>query len=95
MDGLVSLLIFAGLFYVLMRFGCGAHMVHGHNSQEKTKQKKDVDPVCGTEIEFTQGYGKMHEKILYRFCSRACLDKFEIEPEKYSQSKHTNGGKLS
>jgi len=30
MEGLFSLLLFAGFFYFMMRFGCGAHMVHGH-----------------------------------------------------------------
>ncbi|MEE9598461.1 MAG: hypothetical protein V3V96_16940 [Acidiferrobacterales bacterium] len=30
MEGLFSLLLFAGIFYLMMRFGCGAHMVHGH-----------------------------------------------------------------
>ena len=30
MEGLVSLLLFAGLFYVMMRFGCGGHMFRGH-----------------------------------------------------------------
>lgn len=30
MNGLLSLLLFAGFFYLMMRFGCGAHMVHGH-----------------------------------------------------------------
>ena len=29
MNGLVSLLLFAAFFYLMMRFGCGAHMVHG------------------------------------------------------------------
>lgn len=29
MEGLVSLLIFVAVFYLMMRFGCGAHMVHG------------------------------------------------------------------
>jgi len=27
MDGFISLLVFAGLFYLMMRFGCGAHMI--------------------------------------------------------------------
>ena len=31
MEGLGSLLFFAALFYFMMRFGCGAHMVHGHD----------------------------------------------------------------
>jgi YHS domain-containing protein len=30
MGGLLTLLLFAGLFYFMMRFGCGAHAVHGH-----------------------------------------------------------------
>jgi len=106
MDGLVSLLIFAGLFYVMMRFGCGAHMVHGHGKNDKhnkTIENKDIDPVCGMKVETTQGYGKMHKEKLYRFCSRDCLDKFELEPEKYSHGEHnlehnsnnTNGGSTS
>src|SRR5574338_694439 len=28
MEGLLTLLLFAGLFYFMMRFGCGAHAVH-------------------------------------------------------------------
>jgi YHS domain-containing protein len=30
MEGLLWLLIWGGLFYFMMRFGCGSHMVHGH-----------------------------------------------------------------
>ena len=30
MEGFFTLLLYAGLFYLMMRFGCGAHMVHGH-----------------------------------------------------------------
>jgi YHS domain-containing protein len=29
MSGWATLLLFAGFFYLMMRFGCGAHMVHG------------------------------------------------------------------
>jgi len=29
MGGLFWFLLFAGLFYFMMRFGCGAHVVHG------------------------------------------------------------------
>ena len=29
MEGLFSLLLFAGLFFLMMRFGCGAHIAHG------------------------------------------------------------------
>ena len=29
MGGILWLLMIAALFYLMMRFGCGAHMVHG------------------------------------------------------------------
>lgn len=96
MEGLLSLLIFAGLFYVMMRFGCGAHMVHGHgghggHSGHGSEGKKHVDPVCGLEVETDKGYGKMYEGTLYRFCSKNCLDKFDADPERYL---HTEKGEM-
>ena len=81
MEGLLSLLIFAGLFYLMMRFGCGAHMVHGHSS-DKSKAEH-ADPVCHMKVDPNQGYGMMHDGSLFRFCSRKCMDEFEKEPEKY------------
>jgi len=88
MDGLLSLLIFAGLFYFMMRFGCGAHMVHGkHNHDTEQNSSKDIDPVCGLEIDTNKGYGMMYKETLYRFCSRNCMDKFEASPDDYIQSK--------
>lgn len=86
MDGLLTFLIFAALFYVMMRFGCGAHMVHGHGREESaagSADKKHADPVCGMEVPPTEGYGMMYEGRLYRFCSRNCLDKFEAEPDRF------------
>lgn len=82
MEGLISLLVFAGLFYFMMRFGCGAHMVHGHGSGQ-TPVPKHKDPVCGMEVDPQEGYGKMHKGTLYRFCSRDCLEAFDAEPERY------------
>ena len=80
MGDFLTFLVFAGLFYVMMRHGCGAHMVHGHSD------KKDVDhtdPVCGMKVGQIDGYGMMHNGRLYRFCSRNCLDTFEANPEQY------------
>lgn len=67
MDGLLSLLLFAGFFYLMMRFGCGAHRVHGshshgsHGGHEGEQTIKHIDPVCGMEVAIDQGYGKMHQ----------------------------------
>jgi len=89
MEGLGSFLLFAIFFYIMMRYGCGAHMIHGghgHGGGDKghdhTKNKA-IDPVCNMEVEENQGYGKMYESQLYRFCSRRCLDKFEADPQRY------------
>lgn len=96
MDGLLSFLIFAGIFYFMMRFGCGAHKVHGNDNHDtdKTDNNPDhIDPVCGMKVDTDKGYGMMFDGSLYRFCSRTCLDKFEVNPKKILQS-HQQGEKV-
>jgi YHS domain-containing protein len=52
MEGLFSLLLFAGLLYFMMRFGCGAHAVHGHGGHgghggehgEGTERQRETHP---------------------------------------------------
>ncbi len=81
MEDWLSFIIFAVLFYFMMRHGCGSHMMRGrHNKKE---DQKHVDPVCGQQVDMEKGYGKMHKGNLYRFCSRKCLDQFEAEADKY------------
>ncbi len=68
----------------MMRYGCGAHMINGHKHRKNDETTvKDIDPVCGMEVDSNEGYGKMHKDKLYLFCSRDCLDKFEQKPENY------------
>jgi YHS domain-containing protein len=82
MDGLLSLLLFAGFFYLMMRFGCGAHMVHGgHGGHHEERQGRD--PVCQMVVDPSEGYSKKFAGRDYRFCSRTCLDTFEAEPQRY------------
>ena len=61
MEGLLSFLIFGGLFFLMMRYGCGAHMVHGghggHSSHGTGNEAKHIDPVCGMDVDMSQGYG--------------------------------------
>ena len=90
MEGLLSLLLFGGLFFLMMRFGCGAHVMHGghdHAGKADAQDTDHLDPVCGMTVDQHAGYGKMHEGRLYRFCSRACLDKFEADPTRYAAAK--------
>ena len=96
MEGLGSLLLFAALFYFMMRVGCGAHMVHGHGSggggehaghggrAGGNEGPSAKDPVCGMDVAPGQGYTKMHGGREYRLCSRACLDKFDASPDQYA-----------
>ena len=83
MERLFSLLLFAGFFYLMMRFGCGAHMVHGHGRRADGAVGNGIDPVCGAPVAADQGYAKMHQGHRYRFCSRVCLDKFEAHPGRH------------
>ena len=96
MSGLLSFLLFGALFFVMMRFGCGAHVGHGgHASQRDSKSDQTVtpstyhaldagvDPVCGMKVEPGAGYASVYQNQTVRFCSRDCLDKFESQPQRY------------
>ncbi len=89
MSGTLSFLLFAIFFFVMMKFGCGSHVAHGHHKQAKnedTPPSPAIDPVCGMEVNENEGYGKLEEGILYRFCSKDCLDQFDSQPQQYKQS---------
>lgn len=96
MSGLLSFLLFGALFFVMMRFGCGAHVGHGgHAPQRDSKSDQTVtpsthhaldagvDPVCGMRVEPGAGYASVYQDQTVRFCSRDCLDKFESQPQRY------------
>ena len=101
MEGLFSLLLFGVLFYFMMRFGCGAHMGHGHGSghgdhadHNRGRQQAETvsakDPVCGMHVPRGQGYTEIHAGHEYRFCSRVCLDKFDASPGQYALTQETS-----
>lgn len=65
MEGLISLLLFAAFFYLMMRFGCEAHMVHGHGGGREAGARHK-DPVCGMDVDPKQGYGNSSAwRVLY------------------------------
>ena len=80
------LLIWGGLFYVMMRYGCGAHMMggHGHDHGKGNSNGGNRDPVCGMAIEPQKApAAAVRNGNTYYFCSTSCRDKFEREPDKY------------
>jgi len=103
MSGLLWLLIWGGLFYFMMRFGCGSHMVHGahgghggHNpdsgegKSHQDHRSSDIgatDPVCGMKVDADDGYSRTYQGRQYRFCSRNCLDQFDREPTRYAKEE--------
>ena len=91
MRGLLTFLLYAAFFYLMMRFGCGAHMIHGHGNHEhegkggsKSDDGSGKDPVCGMTVQPGQGYTRNYEGQLLHFCSRKCLDAFDAEPQRYT-----------
>jgi YHS domain-containing protein len=87
MDRILSFLLFAGLFYFMMRFGCGAHAVHGHHAHHRDAFPGDAkDPVCGMPVAADAGYSEKYQGHEYHFCSRKCLDKFDVNPQQFAHA---------
>ncbi len=94
------LLLWGGLFYVMMRYGCGAHMMggHGHGGHGGATPDGDTkDPVCGMTVDpKTAAATAVRGGSTYYFCSTSCRDKFEQAPEQYvgasTQVEHQHGG---
>ncbi len=93
MGDLLSTILFAGLFLVMMRYGCGRHS-HSAPRHDRNTSAKHIDPVCGNMVAETEGYGVMYRKKLYRFCSKDCMSEFEEDPELYI-SRLTGSGSES
>lgn len=92
MERIIPFRIYAALFYFMMRFGCGSHMVHGHHRHDGHEPKGEGragpsrDPVCGMEVEAGRGYSETFDGIEYRFCSRKCLDRFDTNPQQFAHA---------
>ncbi len=100
---LVSILIWGGLFFLMMRYGCGAHMMGGHGRHggrgkaDETAEGQSMDPVCGMAVDREKSTAaSAYRGQTYYFCSTACGDKFEQAPENYvgasAQGGHQQGG---
>lgn len=83
------LLVWVALFFLMMRYGCGAHMMGGHGKHRKHQGSaadgEIKDPVCGMSIRPEKaGAATVLEGKIHYFCSVACREKFEQAPEKYA-----------
>jgi YHS domain-containing protein len=102
MESLLYFALFAGLFFLMMRFGCGSHIMgHGHSqhsahgndaSREQDRPRwvppeRDTDPVCGMTVETDKAKSAVHDGTVYYFCSSDCRDRFEASPQRYVGAK--------
>jgi YHS domain-containing protein len=98
METLLYFAFWAGLIFLMMRFGCGAHIMgHGHgNKQTQNKPgkagnpevrwvppKKDTDPVCGKTVTTDEAKPSVYTGNVYYFCSNGCREVFEAAPDLY------------
>ena len=51
-----------------------------------------IDPVCGMEVDERTAKDKVTEQgQTYFFCSKACKDEFEADPEEYTGGEMATG----
>ena len=105
MESLLYFAFLAGLIFLMMRFGCGAHIMgHDHGRTKRSSDgaagsaetlrwippETDFDPVCGKTVRTDRARSSVHDGTVYYFCSRECREIFEAAPE-----QHIGGGVLS
>lgn len=95
LKSLVSILLWGGLFFLMMRYGCGSHIMggHGHGSHGghgghgnpgPATGNENKDPVCGMTVDpKNAAAASVHGGQTYYFCSTTCRDKFEKAPGQY------------
>ena len=98
METLLYFALWAGLFFLMMRFGCGAHIMGHGNARRNADGKagdagdpelrwvppsKDTDPVCGKTVATQTAKPSVHAGNVYYFCSRECREAFEAAPDLY------------
>jgi YHS domain-containing protein len=98
MEALIYFAVWAVAIFLMMRFGCGAHVM-GHSRRNHQGEasdpregaetlrwiapKKAVDPVCGKSLSTADAKPSVVDGFVYYFCSRECREVFEAAPELY------------
>src|SRR5579859_5057304 len=98
MNALLYFALWAGFIFLMMRFGCGSHIMghghanhegYGHSSAEDggtarwAPPETDVDPVCRMSVRTDASKSSVYRGTVYYFCSAEHRDAFEAEPERY------------
>ncbi|MEO3429584.1 YHS domain-containing protein [Pelagibius sp. CAU 1746] len=95
METLIYFALWAGMIFLMMRIGCGAHVM-GHRQHRSSGRQNpqagqdtvrwvppetDTDPVCGKTVRPDQAKPSVHGGMVYYFCSRECRERFEAAPD--------------
>ncbi|MEK7246694.1 MAG: YHS domain-containing protein [Pseudomonadota bacterium] len=98
METLIYFLLFGVVFFLMMRLGCGSHVMGhrpgggrsgpgastaGSGGLRWEPPAKDVDPVCGMTVETATAKSAVHGGAVHYFCSQVCREKFEANPAAY------------
>lgn len=95
MSEVLYFLLVGFFFYAMMRWGCGAHIMHGghgeHGGKVEEKGGHSVqDPVCGMELDNRTAQNfQLYRRGFYCFCSDRCRERFLENPEKYIEPVET------
>lgn len=97
--------LWAAVIFLMMRFGCGAHMMgHGHGGHGSSHDaavtsggprwvppERNTDPVCGMTVATKGAKSNVYNGSVYYFCSADCRDKFEASPTSFlARSEHSH-----
>ena len=76
MESIIYFLFWAGLIFIMMRFGCGSHVMgHGKSGASRGEPSGSVQPRTAKSA--------VHDGHVYYFCSRECRERFEAAPDSY------------
>jgi YHS domain-containing protein len=98
MNSIIYFLIWGGLFFLMMRFGCGAHVMGHHHADSHPDEhnrppdsgslpapsNKEIDPVCHMIVETSKAKSTVYGGQVHYFCSQDCRAKFESDPHAYA-----------
>lgn len=95
MQTLLYFLLFGALFFLMMRIGCGRHVmghggrIHGGpGGDDRSVARHPPDeikgPVCGMTVKTAEAKSSVYEGRPYFFCSPAGRDTFEPSPAHYA-----------
>lgn len=94
METVLYFIVIAGFFFLMMRFGCGAHVMGhagnaGAGNAQLLSEDTAIDPVCGMTVTTKTAKPSIYRGTAYYFCSTVHRETFEAGPERYAGSTGT------